>query len=244
MKTTHASVAISFLFSGCFAAAAAAQSYGPEDQVLTIGAGAFRNEWFEGANIDAGGYLRGGYGNFNLAPLPLPEGALIERLCLYADDSDPSEYVRSHVVAIKQVPGGEGPALKVVGPDVFSTDEGYHRVCEDGSVTLRGRMDVDGDGTLDAVAHYVHLEVPYSETSPLGAGGVQITWKRQVSASPPTPTFGDVPPSDSGFPHIEALAASGITAGCAGGNFCPNATLTRRQMAVFLSKALGLHWAD
>ena len=46
------------------------------------------------------------------------------------------------------------------------------------------------------------------------------------------------------FYGIEALAASGITAGCAGGNYCPEANLTRRQMAIFLAKALGLHWSD
>jgi hypothetical protein len=36
---------------------------------------------------------------------------------------------------------------------------------------------------------------------------------------------------------------SGITAGCGGGNYCLDAALTRGQMAVFLSKALGLHFA-
>ncbi len=44
------------------------------------------------------------------------------------------------------------------------------------------------------------------------------------------------------FQFIEALAESGITAGCGNGNFCPDAALTRGQMAVFLAKALGLHW--
>ena len=33
-------------------------------------------------------------------------------------------------------------------------------------------------------------------------------------------------------------------AGCGSGNFCPDSPLTRRQMAVFLSKALGLHWPN
>jgi len=61
---------------------------------------------------------------------------------------------------------------------------------------------------------------------------------------PETPTFGDVPASDGAFALVEALAASGITSGCGGGLFCPGATLTRRQMAVFLSKALGLHWGN
>lgn len=86
------------------------------------------------------------------------------------------------------------------------------------------------------------------ETHPGSSGGsgafgwVEIWWKRTVSPAPATATFADVPTTDLGFQYIEALAASGITGGCGGGNFCPDASLTRRQMAVFLAKALGLHW--
>jgi len=36
---------------------------------------------------------------------------------------------------------------------------------------------------------------------------------------------------------IETLASEGVTAGCGGGNYCPNAPVTRAQMAVFLLKA-------
>ena len=35
------------------------------------------------------------------------------------------------------------------------------------------------------------------------------------------------------------LAAESITAGCGGGNYCPDAPVTRGQMAVFLSKTFG-----
>jgi hypothetical protein len=85
------------------------------------------------------------------------------------------------------------------------------------------------------------------ETNPSGGSGgsfgwVEIWWKRTVSPAPASPTFTDVPTTDPGFQYIEALAASGITAGCGGGHYCPDATLTRRQMAVFLAKALGLQW--
>jgi hypothetical protein len=73
-------------------------------------------------------------------------------------------------------------------------------------------------------------------------GWVEIWWKRSVSPAPATATFGDVPTSHPFFQFIEALAASGITGGCGSGNYCPDAPLTRGQMAVFLSKALGLHW--
>ena len=59
------------------------------------------------------------------------------------------------------------------------------------------------------------------------------------------PTFGDVPETHPFSRFIEALAASGITGGCGdGSNYCPNAPLTRGQMAVFLAKALGLHWVE
>ena len=72
-------------------------------------------------------------------------------------------------------------------------------------------------------------------------GGFNIWYLRQISPAPGTATFGDVPVGAFGFQHVEALVASGITAGCGGDNFCPNGTLTRVQMAIFLAKALGLH---
>jgi hypothetical protein len=78
-------------------------------------------------------------------------------------------------------------------------------------------------------------------TEPL-FGWVEIHWRRTVSPAPETPSFADVPTSDFGYQYIEALKASGITGGCGGPNFCPDQFLTRRQMAIFLAKALGLHW--
>ncbi len=74
--------------------------------------------------------------------------------------------------------------------------------------------------------------------------GMRIGYKLQVSPAPGTATFTDVPTNYWAFQYIEALAASGITAGCGGGNFCPETTVTRAQMAVFLAKALGLHWPN
>jgi hypothetical protein len=73
---------------------------------------------------------------------------------------------------------------------------------------------------------------------------VRFTYSLQVSPAPGTATFGDVPTGHLFFKYVEALAASGITAGCGGGNYCPDAPVTRGQMAVFLSKALGLHWLN
>ena len=46
--------------------------------------------------------------------------------------------------------------------------------------------------------------------------------------------FTDVPAGSFAAAFIEQLAAEEITAGCGGGLYCPNAPVTREQMAVFL----------
>lgn len=59
--------------------------------------------------------------------------------------------------------------------------------------------------------------------------------------SPPTITgtrFADVPVSYWAAAWIEQLAAEGITGGCGNGNYCPEAVVTRDQMAVFLLRAI------
>ena len=69
-------------------------------------------------------------------------------------------------------------------------------------------------------------------------------YQLQVSPAPATASFNDVPSSHPFFQFIEALAASGITSGCGNGSFCPDAPLTRGQMAVFLAKGLGLSFPN
>jgi hypothetical protein len=73
---------------------------------------------------------------------------------------------------------------------------------------------------------------------------VAIRYLRQVSPTPPSARFDDVPSDHPYFRHIEALFDSGITAGCNASPpmFCPDRSITRGEMAVFLAKALGLHW--
>jgi hypothetical protein len=88
------------------------------------------------------------------------------------------------------------------------------------------------------------VEVVFSAADPqLSFSGYRVGYKLQVSPPPGTATFADVPTTHLFYQYVEALAAAGITSGCGGGNFCPDAAVTRGQMAVFLSKALGLHWA-
>ena len=66
--------------------------------------------------------------------------------------------------------------------------------------------------------------------------------KYSSAYSPPAATgvFGDVDLSYWAAAWIEQLAVEGITAGCGGGDYCPEAQVTRDQMAVFLVRTFGL----
>jgi hypothetical protein len=65
-----------------------------------------------------------------------------------------------------------------------------------------------------------------------------LVWKDQHgSTAPPacTGVFADVPcPDGFAVDYIEGLFNEGVTAGCGGGNFCPNTPITNAQMSVFL----------
>ncbi len=52
-------------------------------------------------------------------------------------------------------------------------------------------------------------------------------------------TFADVPFDGFAWAQIEAIYTAGITGGCGSGNYCPNNSVTRAQMAVFLLR--GIH---
>ena len=163
--------------------------------------------------------------------LHVPQGARLISIELEACDSSASGEVLAYLFR-----GTSGGALLIADvvtgePDV----PGCSRFAEDLAVAE----------TVDNYAnrYIVGLQnTTYDGFTSFAA--VRIHYQLQVTPSPGTATFNDVPTSDPAFQFIEALVASGITAGCGGGNYCPDALLTRRQMAVFLSKALGLHWPD
>ena len=102
----------------------------------------------------------------------------------------------------------------------------------------------DGDLVVDNFSNHYYL-LAWVSSAPgfvTGLAGMIVGYQLQVSPAPGFATFNDVPTGHPYFQFIEALARSGITGGCGGGNFCPDNPVTRGQMAVFLAKALGLHF--
>ena len=228
---------------------AVADSFGPGDQALFVGAAAFQHlNNRSGYEIDwsSDGYLSYTDDSFIgvfVAPLTLPAGAEITMICTYFFDTAPVGKVSTYVDAVKVVVGGDPPGVvPVLGPIEFDTDTGYEVTCINSSYTFHTIADVDGDGTGETVVHRLRVEMTETDEGRLALGGVGIAWHRKVSPPPGAPTFGDVPVDHPFFQFVEALAASGITAGYSNGNYGVNDPLTRGQMAVFLSKALGLHW--
>jgi len=172
------------------------------------------------------------------APVHLPDGALVTYFELDCYDASPDGRVQAALVVCNyngtgcaQVAGSCG-ATGTVCSDIAGTP-GYLGV----SVPVFPGVQVDnflkryfvavGNTTLDGTTAVSQVIVGY---------------QLQVSTPPSIATFADVPTSHPFFQYVEALSASGITGGCGGGNFCPDAPLTRGQMAVFLAKALGLQW--
>ncbi|MFY9552117.1 MAG: S-layer homology domain-containing protein, partial [Thermoanaerobaculia bacterium] len=64
------------------------------------------------------------------------------------------------------------------------------------------------------------------------SNGTAMTWVLHIGGS-----FADAPTSNPFYPFIENIFHHGITSGCGGGNYCPDSSVTRGQMAVFLLKA-------
>jgi len=231
------------------AAPLAAQSYGGTTQLLTIDATAFHGESHPPV-FHSDGYLYNAdpddtNGSTYDAPVRLPDGAHIEDACFFLRNEEAGP-TGGHTVALmveKFSPQGLPPQEHVIMSASPTTPFGYLGICRDKlGYPVHDEMDVDFDGVSDHVSYRAIVTI--REGATLGLGGVQIRWRRNVSSAPAQATFPDVPAGSLFFQYVEALAASGITGGCGGGNYCPDASLTRGQMAVFLAKALGLHWVE
>ena len=176
----------------------------------------------------------------------LPPGAALADATAFVYDNDANAQVRMYLAITYQNPDGTNQ-----GPLTAYTDRATDVVGTPGETTLVIPFNFETPAFFDVFADGIKREVSWSiliQLTGLDANtafhGVRLRWKRQVSDAPTTARFEDVPTSHPFFRFVEALASAGITGGCSTNppQYCPDAPVTRGQMAVFLSTALGLHF--
>ncbi len=177
----------------------------------------------------------------------VPNGARIERIDFFVRDESADADVDMDLRLCRSWidPDGTGSGGDCSIGGTTSGAPGDTVVSVQPDLTVRYDGDADSDGTPEII-NYTLVVVFGTNSTPsyspdLRFRGARMLYRRQVSLPPGSATFADVPVNHPFFQFVEALSASGITAGCGTGIYCPDSPLTRGQMAVFLAKALGLH---
>ena len=171
------------------------------------------------------------------APVFVPEGALITSIELQGCDNDAAGQVVYILVSVDS--NGNYTALSSLGSTGLAATPG----CGFFSLDLSTPAQVDNFN----LTYYVAVLAGNNQLT--GYTAMRVYYNLQVSPAPLTATFNDVPTDDFGFQFVEAFADAGITVGCTSNPpftppvYCPDRNVTRREMAIFFAKALGLHFA-
>ena len=175
-------------------------------------------------------YITGGFASL-VAGVHLPSGALVEEVHVAACDEDAGTDFQMRLWECPSNPFTD-PCIAVV-------------VLSGAGLSGCGWVGDPGLGiTIANGANTYFLEWNNFEgTGDQRIDHVELRYRLQISEAPAVQTFPDVSPGFWAFQEIEALAASGITQGFPDGTFRPTDPVTRAQMATFLARALGLHWA-
>ena len=166
----------------------------------------------------------------------LPSGALVTGFTAYGFDSSAVDDPTYYLYQVCNTPSGVSGAIVGSATVTSGFTGGYYALS---SAALSHTVD-NSDCSYRVIADTSSSTCDGGET----VQGVAIRWKRQISPDPVSSSFTDVPTGSTFHREVEAMAASGITGGCGGGKFCPDAPVTRGQMAAYLSRALGLHWPN
>jgi hypothetical protein len=187
-----------------------------------------------------------------VAPLRLPAGAQVVYLELDGNDNNATAAVYGSLTVCNFEMTG-CTYHPVTGSSIGNdcTVSGF--ICSGVAATpgngelINNTVDITADGIF--VDNFFNTYSLLAETNgatdgSVAIGGMIVGYILQVSPAPPTATFNDVPTTDGAFQFIEAFNAAGITSGCSVSPplYCPDANVTRRQMAVFFAKALGLQF--
>jgi len=260
MKLTL-SLVLAALIGLCFTPAwaqddAADQSAGLQQQVIWVSPfdfiryreNAYDGDWYylnQMELVDAYGDKTGSFA----AQFHLPDGARIQRALWYIYDE-----------CNEEAPGVEGNIYgEIIRVQPTCDDVSKDKICDATSQGYPGYDCVDcvftdrppGINLANNNKFYYAAFVYFNQNDAEGCrkdeslrfNGLKIWYNLRVSPEPASPTFSDVPKGYWAYQYIEALASSGITDGCGGGNYCPENYVTRAQMAKFLAKGWGLYFA-
>jgi hypothetical protein len=164
-----------------------------------------------------------------VAPVQLPSGVRIRAVAIEGCDTSPGHDVMAFLSSCPI-----GLSCSQVTFAESSGQPGCHNF--GGGPTVDVTVDNENSSYLLRVCNFSGDDTTTFRT-------VKLLYQAQLSPAPATATFADVPTTHLYFRAIEALAASGITSGCGGGNFCPSQAVTRGEIAKFLTVALGLSWS-
>jgi hypothetical protein len=190
------------------------------------------------------------------ALLQLPNGAEITQLCVVGHD------VSWHGAVSLTLVGWEYPRIGVTATtpsrtlatasSPYGEMPGMSTWCAPPPPIRVGSFgDLDSNGVAGWTAYKLVALISYGpgggatpDVSSVSFGAAVIAWRRTVSPAPAVASFTDVPTTHPLFRFVQAMVASGISGGCAVDRYCPDSPVTRGQMAVFLSVALGLHYPN
>jgi hypothetical protein len=177
---------------------------------------------------------RTGTETFADAQVVLPTGASIAAIRWWANDTNAASDMATFIFQTCHPAFGAGPTnftiIAQADPITSGATGNQSGVLAGTPVTVNNQD-----------CHYM-ARVRFDATTGLTLQKIRVQWQRQVSPAPAVATFTDVPTTHAQFRFVEALVASGVTGGCGAGTYCPDAPLTRGQMAVFMSVALGLNF--
>lgn len=172
------------------------------------------------------------------APVNLPSGALVTSIRAFGYDASASDDADFYLRQVCYVSGtnsfDSSTVASVNTPGAFAG----------GNFAISGSAVTH---TVDNADCSYIIEADTSEgvcSSSPSVYFVEVKFKRQISPAPVSATFLDVPVGSTFHKEVEAMVDAGITGGCGGGNFCPNASVTRGQLAAFMARGLGLHWDE
>jgi hypothetical protein len=190
-------------------------------------------------------YQNNGSAGAFVAPLSLPAGANLAAVRLYYYDNDESAGLLLSLCRTASEglpPTGTVFTCPYSVSNVTAEMPGYATMALSPGLTFRYAEDLDGNSINNDVNWTVSVSFVGAVSQYNRVRGVRLYWSLQISPAPTTASFTDVPVGNSSFQAVEALKSSGITLGCTATTFCPTQAVTRAQMALFLSRALGLSW--